>query len=251
VPVLSAFQTEINKVTKDKIILNLEKNSENISNLNSSKFIKETKNVSEYFKDNYFANINSSIEFYGITDYEKKLDMEMKNKELRLRRRLSGEETEEDIENNIKERINDRGIEEIFEKMLNKSITLKNYFDGLEDINNLNKKIINYIKKLSFASKKASETIIVNQYDEDVDKFLNEKLQNLTNISHEYYKNINESFYILKNELNLSLIYMNNILNECADITYKTFNKKYQNISDKTERVNKKYSNDSKKFNPI
>jgi hypothetical protein len=31
--------------------------------------------------------------------------MEMKNKELRLRRRLSGEETEEDIENNIKERI--------------------------------------------------------------------------------------------------------------------------------------------------
>jgi len=251
VPLLSSFQTEINKATKDKIILNIEKNSQNISKLNSSEFIKATKKASEYFKNDYFASINSSIESYGTTDYEKKLDMEMKNKELSLRRRLSGEETEEDIENNVKERINDRGIEETFEKILNKSVTIKNYFDGLEAINDLDKKINNNFKKLAFSSKKANETIIKNNYDEEVNKILNEKLQNLTNISQEYYDNINESFYNLKNGLNQSLIYMNNILIECADITYKTFNKKYQNISDKTVRVNKKYSNNSKKFNQI
>ena len=251
VPLLAAFQVEINKATKDKIILNIEKNSANITKLNSSKFITESKKDSEYFKNDYFSSINSSIESYGTTDYENNLDREINNKQLSLRRRLSGEETEEDIEKNTKERINDRSIEETFENILNKSTTAKNYFDGLDAINNLEKKINNYIKKLDYAIKKANDTIVSNQYDEDVEKFLNDKLQNLTNISQEYYFSINDSFYNLKNGLNQSLIYMHNLLSQCADTTYKTFNKKYQQISEKTEKVNKKYSNNSKIFNQI
>ena len=251
VPLLSSFQTEINKATKDKIILNIDKNSQNISKLDSSKFIIESKKSEEYFKNDYFAFINSSIESYGTTDYEKNLDLEINNKKLSLRRRLSGEETEEDIEKNTKERINDREIEETFQKILNKSTTAKNYFDGLKAINDLDKKINNYINKLNFAIRKSNETISANEYDEDIEKFLREKLQNLTNISQEYYYSIKESYFNLKDGLNQSLIYMHNLLNQCADITYKTFNKKYQTISEKTEKINKKYSNDSKQFNQI
>jgi hypothetical protein len=70
VPLLAAFQVEINKATKDKIILNIEKNSANITKLNSSKFITESNKNSEYFKNDYFLSINSSIESYGTTDYE-------------------------------------------------------------------------------------------------------------------------------------------------------------------------------------
>ena len=251
IPILSEFQIEINKLTKDKIILNIDKNSENITKLNSSQFIIESKNTTEYFKNNYFSNINSSIETYGVDDYEKNLDYEINNKKLSLRRRLSGEETEEDIEKNVKEKVNDRELEETFDKILNLSTNTKNFYDGLEAINNMDKKITNCIKKLNLASKKSEELITLNDYDEEVDKLLKEKVSNLTNISQEYYNAINESYYTLKNNINQSLIYMHNLLNKCADITFKTFNQKYQNIYEKTNKINTRYSNESKKFNPI
>ena len=165
-----------------------------------------------------------------------------------MRRRLSGTETEEDMEKNAKEKINDRGIEESFQKILNLSENAKSFFDGLEAFNDFEKKINNYMKKINLSYKKSSELITKNEYADDVEIFLNEKLNNLTNISQEYYLSINESYFNLKNYLNKSLIDLNTLLNKCAEITYKTFNNEYESISKSTTNVSQKYSTKNKKI---
>ena len=64
-----------------------------------------------------------------------------------------------------------------------------------------------------------------------------EQLNDLNNKSLNYYSEITESFYSLKNYLNRSITEINNLLNQCFDITYKTFYNKYEEISNETELV--------------
>ena len=90
--------------------------------------------------------------------------------------------------------------------------------------------------------------ITKNEYADDVEIFLNEKLNNLTNISQEYYLSINESYFNLKNYLTKSLIDLNTLLNKCEEITYKTFNNEYESISKSTTNVSQKYSTKNKKI---
>jgi hypothetical protein len=247
-PIFSDFQLELNKATKDKIVLNINKNSENIESLNPDQIILKSNEYKEYFNKNFFSSINSSIESYGINDFKKKLDLEREKENETLRRRLSGTETEEDIEKNAKEKINDRGIEESFNKILNLSENTKSFFNGLEAFNDFEKSITNYMKKINISSKRSSELITNNGYADDVEIFLKAKLENLTNISQEYYSSINESYFNLKNYLNKSLTEINTLLNQCASITYKTINNEYENISKHTTNISQKYSSNDKKI---
>lgn len=250
-PVISDFQIELNKVTKDKIVENINKNSEKIESLNPEQFINDSKNYTQYFNNNYFIDINSSIENYGIDDYKKNLDLERKNKGENLRRRLSGEETEEEMAKYAKEKINDKGIDESFQRILNLSLDTQSFLNGLEAFSDFEKKINNYIKKVNLAYKKSSELIVKNNYTDDTESFLNEKLSNLTNISLNYYTIINGSYFDLKNYLNKSIIDMISLLNKCQEITYKTFNQEYRNISNKTKNLSIKNSTIKKRINDI
>ena len=67
---------------------------------------------------------------------------------------------------------------------------------------------------------------------------LNEKLNNLRNITNDYYDKINQSYYILRDFLNKSFTEIDKTLNQCANIIYKTFNKEYEGIEDKTNKIN-------------
>ena len=241
-PIFSDFQIELNKATKDKIVLNINKNSENIESLNPDQIILKSNEYKEYFNKNFFSSINSSIESYGINDFKKKLDLEREKENETLRRRLSGTETEEDIEKNAKAKINDRGIEESFNKILNLSEDTKSFFNGLKAFNEFEKNITTSMKKINSSSKKSIEQITNNSYADDVEIFLKEKLENLTIISQEYYSSINESYFNLKNYLNKSLTDINTLLKQCASITYNTMNSEYENISKYTTNVSQNYS---------
>ena len=247
-PIFSDFQIELNKATKDKIVLNINKNSENIESLNPDQIILKSNEYKEYFNKNFFSSINSSIESYGINDFKKKLDLEREKENETLRRRLSGTETEEDIEKNAREKINDRGIEESFNKILNLSDCTKSFFNGLDAFNYFEKNLTNYMKKINISSKRSNELITKNKYSDDIEIFLKAKLENLTNISQVYYSSINESYFNLKNYLNKSLTELNTLLNQCASITYKTMNNEYENISKHTTNISQKYSTNNKKI---
>ena len=247
-PIFSDFQLELNKATKDKIVLNINKNSEKIEKLNPNQIKLKSNEYKEYFLKNFFTSINSSVESYGINDFKKKLDLERQNVNGYLRRRLSGTETEEDIEKNAREKINDRGIEETFNKILNLSEYTKSFFNGLDAFNYFEKNLTNYMKKINISSKRSNELITKNKYSDDIEIFLKAKLENLTNISQVYYSSINESYFNLKNYLNKSLTEINTLLNQCASITYKTMNNEYENISKHTTNISQKYSTNNKKI---
>ena len=91
------------------------------------------------------------------------------------------------------------------------------------------------------AYKTSKNLIRKNEYQEEVEDYLNEKLTNLTKISNDYYNKINESYYNLRNYLNQSIHEIDDTLKKCAKITYNTFNKEYEKIYNETKNVDTKY----------
>ena len=108
-----------------------------------------------------------------------------------------------------------------------------------------------YKNNLNIAYKSSKELIINNEYDEDIDRYLINKLNNLSNISNNYYDKINESYYKLRDFLNKSLYEIDNNLNQCANITYNIFNSEYEKISNKTNTVKTNFTNNKKELNTI
>jgi hypothetical protein len=250
-PIFEKFKIELNKATKDKITLNVEKNSKNIENLDPSEFILQSNNSFQYFNSNYITNISHSIDSYGPDNYKNNLDLERSNKRQRLLRRLQGTETEEEIAQESYDRIADSGIEETFQKILSTSTNIKNYFDSLEAFNDFDKKINKYKNNINIGYKASKELIARNEYEEEIDNYLNNKLTNLTNIANNYYNQINESYYNLRDFLNKSLVHIYNTLNQCANITYITFNDEYDKIANETNEINSKYSKTEERLNQI
>ena len=241
-PVFETFKIELNKATRDKIKDNIEKNSKQIESLNPNKFINQSNSSIEFISDNYITNITTGIESYGTNDYQNNLDIERSKKRERLRRRLDGTQTEEEIAEDSLERIADRGIEETFKKILSVSNSTKNYFDSLKAFDDFDKKMNKYRNNLNLAYKTSKNLIEKNEYQEEVEDYLKEKLTNLTKISNDYYDKINESYYNLRNYLNQSIHEIDDTLNKCANITYNTFNKEYEKIYNETTKVDTKYS---------
>jgi len=250
-PVFEKFKNELNKATKDKLSENVNRNSKQIESLSANNFIAQSDNMSQYFNKSYFTNISSSIDSYGKDNYINNLDLERSKQKNRIRRRLDGTETEKDIIENSRDRIADKDVEEAFDRILSTSSNTKKYFDSLKAFNDFDKKMNNYKSNLNMAYKYAKEIISTNEYEEDIDKFLNEKLNNLSKITNNYYDKINESYYQLRDFLNKSLIEINENLNQCANITYITLSKEYEKIANKTKQVKSNYTNNKDILNKI
>ena len=250
-PKFEDFKNELNKATKDKLIDNINRTSQQIENLSPDNFILQTNNSYKKFNETYIQNISLSIDLYGTDDYPKNLDIERNKKRARLRRRLNGEQTDEEIAEDSRERIEDGGIEDTFQKILSTSENTRNYFDSLKAFSDFDKKINNYKNNLNIAYKSSKEQIKNNEYEEEIDNYLNSKLNNLSNTLNNYYDKINESYYQLRDFLNKSLHDIDNTLNRCKDITYNTFNFEYEKISNKTQPVYTKYNTTDKNLNTL
>ena len=101
------------------------------------------------------------------------------------------------------------------------------------------------------AYKSSKDLIARNEYEVEIDTYLNEKVNNLLNISNTYYDKINESYYQLRDHLNKSLLEIDKSLHQCANITYKTFNEEYENITSKAALVNTQYCDDKDNLEDI
>lgn len=76
--------------------------------------------------------------------------MEYNKKKLR---HLEGKETKEDIENIYYEKISDKVLGKIFQKILNASNLLKDFIDGGNEFDKLDEKISNFEKDLNMITK--------------------------------------------------------------------------------------------------
>ena len=236
-PKFDGVMSILNSETKDNIIKTIDKNSLDYKNyFSTEEFTKTTDNSYLKIQNKYIQSINSSIDKYGKEEYPNNLEKEIGRQTIRIRRRLEHKLTEEEIENEYKEKIADKAIDDTFSKILTSSNNAKRFINTFEKFDDFDKSMNENINKLNIAYKHSLKIIKDNDYTEEVYNTLTSKLSELKNLTLDYYTNINNSFFELKNNLKKSINDINNDLNHCANITYTTFAEKYENLS-KVEKI--------------
>ena len=90
------------------------------------------------------------------------------------------------------------------------------------------------MENLNYAYK-SSKNLIQKNYEDETFLLLSQKLESLKNLISDYYNQIKVNFYKIKSYLNTSIQEIDNFLHLCANKTYSTFLKKYNEISNITE----------------
>ena len=249
-PIFQQFSTDFAGKMKYSIITEINKNSEEIENLSFQQFELQVNDIYNNFILGYFNNINKDIyqycneeEGYNNSYFKNLMEKKEQNKEYYSRRRLVESSNEDDIANEAKKRIESKDVEETLDQLLNKTNNVLKYIDNINTFLTYERKIKDFQNNLNIDYKNIKEMIIKNQYIHEIDLYLKQKLINITHILSSYYKNINSSIYILKNDLLESIKNIHNSISFCTDITSYILNNEYQKISDTTERINKSRQN--------
>ena len=233
----------LNHETKDMIVNSLNKNSIEYKNYyNKEEFIEKVDLINTEIEDKYINNINDTIYNYGIEEFPNNLEKEINRQSQTIQRRRNRLLTEEEIENDHKEKIADKAIDDTFSKILISSSNAKKFINNFGGFDNYDKIINENINKLNIAYKKSLKIIKDNNYVEEISNELMTELINLKNFTLDYYTSINERFNDIKIFLKTSINDIYNNINKCANLTYVTFSEKYEELS-KVEEINSKKNN--------
>jgi len=236
--------SDIIKLIKDANIRNkeqelqiLKENSDKYEDLlNYEGFIDLSSNIHSFFEENYFKNITESIEIYGPKNYKENLEIEKMKYEKRNLRILEGTETEEDISNIFLERIADKALDHTFQKILNTSMMVKSFMNNLKEFKDFDDKIQNNIQKIKENYKESLVLIKEKKedgiFDDELYNINYEKLNNLFNITLDYYNQINESYTSTKIYLIESIDNFYKSIIDCQNVTYHTFIDEYTKIKE-------------------
>ena len=236
-PKYQPFQSSLNSIYKDVIISNLNKNAENYQMAyNYEEFIEKVNKTYEEIKDNYIDTIYNSSHLY-YDNYTDNLDEKINNIKLR---RLDNDNEEDSFERKVA----DISLDEIFYKLLGNSLQIKQFIQSWEKFNEFDTKISDSKNDLNSSYKRALKLIEDNNYEEEIRKNLENRLNDLKNHSFEYYDLINESFYNLKDYLNNTMTEIDDLLKDCANITFETFAKKYMEYLNKVEPIDNSTKDD-------
>jgi hypothetical protein len=162
-----------------------------------------------------------------MNQYPNKLKEEIDKIEDRNLRILNGE----DIEHSS---IIEQSTEKSLKKILNISENANKFVKSFEKFEQFNEIIQNNINKLNI-SYKQSKYIIDESFKEEQELYevMQNKLGNLYNLSLNYYQNIAENYSSLRSYIEELLDDINNLLIQCVNITYETFEKEFENMSSK------------------
>ena len=245
-PIFQKFSTDFTEKMKYSIITEINNNSEEIENLSLEPFENQVNDIYNNFIFGYFNNIYNDIyqycnkeQGYNNSYFKNLIKTKEQNREYYSRRRLVETFTEKEIANEAKKRIESKDVEETLEQLVNKANNVRKYIDNMNTFFIYERNIKSYQNNLNIDYKNIKEMIVKNHYIDEIDKYLKEKLMNMTNILSNYYKHINSSIYFLKIDLLEAIKNIHNSLSFCTDITSYILNNEYQKISDSTKRINK------------
>ena len=238
-PNFQQFINLVNEATKNKIILTVDQNSlDYINSFNLEEFNEKIQGVFSNIKEEFFDNINNTIKEYGIEEYPNNLDSKINEIGERKRLRRGRVLTDEEISNIITERVADKELDNTFNRILTSSNNAKVFINGFKMFDEFIAKIERNIINFNTSYKNSKNLIINNKYEEETHNILIQNLDDLKNMTINYYNNISEIFIRLKNYLNDSINEIDNYLKECANTTYNTFGEKYINISKEVKSFN-------------
>ena len=227
-PCYENFLNLLNEITKNEILENLEKNSKTYKNsYEKNEILPLLNNLSNDLKTKYIEIMNDTIHTYGIDDYEDNLNKTIKKYKLRM---LDTNENE----SLYSKKVADKSIDETFFKLLKNSENLKNFIVNYEKFDEFDEIIRKNIDNLK-SSYRSSKNLINKNYEDETLLRFSDKLDSLYHLSSDYYNQINESFYQIKNYLYTSIQEIDNLLKLCANNTYSAFAERYYNISNITQ----------------
>jgi hypothetical protein len=239
------LESLINQETILLTLKDLEKNSGNYEkNYNEEGFIQLINNIYSSIK-NDLQEINNVInEVHGIDQYPDKLHQEINKIEKRNLRILNGEE----IEGNSN---TDQLTENSLTKLLNISENTNRFAKSFEIFEQFKEILQKNVRKLNSSYNKSYD--LIDSFKEEEQELYEEminKLENLYNLSLNYYQNISANYKLLTSYIEESLNDINNLLNQCANITYKTIEKEFETISEQHRDFDKK-TNEMENKEPI
>ena len=240
-PIFQKFNLDLNKKMKEIIIKEIKNNSLEIENLTPLIFENKAKEIHADLFNNYINYIKDRFNDYGNTELNYKINLEKnieKNGNI-LRRRLIENNLEEEMAEEAKKRIESKDVEESLELLVNKTRNIKLYIDTLYFFTEKKNIFKNFKNQINIDYKNIKQKIILNEYNDEINSFLKEKLLNLTNKLYNYYDSINTTFLNFQKEISDSINEINYSMNNLMEITKNTLNKKYKDISRLTERINK------------
>ena len=245
-PSYEQIKSLLDRITKDIILINLDKNAQNYENsFNLNIFTDSVDTTLSVIKTNYIDSMNESIYQYGPKDYSNNLDIEVNARRLR---RLDEGLSEQETSNDYQQMVADKSIDEAFHKLLTNSENIYKFINTFELFDEFDNIIDINLNKFNLAYKTAKQTIDGNDYEEDIYTPLEQKLTYLKNFTADYYIQVNESFYKIKNYLINSINEINKLFNECANITYKTFEDYYIDISKRVDIIDTEQNEDEETY---
>jgi hypothetical protein len=216
----------LNTATKDLIMNNLETNSENFKNsFNSDEFESKNKEIIDNLTIS-FNKINESLKSYGAieSEYSEKLEKEIvKYNRIRILDELDDDKIA------YSRRIADVKLDETFQEIKNSSENIKQFIESLNLFKEFEEKINKYINDINYQYGISQNTIKKNKdyYDE-----LNDKLYELNSYSLGYYKKVNSSYHKTKELILESIEKINELIENCTNITFKIITDKYIEYKD-------------------
>ena len=184
------------------------------------------------FKNSLFEQMIQTLKNYGTIE-DKYLDnlekeiIKFSNENSNLRRL-------DDFENTYN--IN---LQKTFKSLKEISTSIKQYIQDNDLFNNFNDKIKNYINVIN-DQYKSSKTLIDNRkYTQEVNNSLYQILETLKDNSIKYYTNVKEKYNEIKENIEDSIIKVNNLIDKSIKITYDEINDKYTQMINKYNSINK------------
>ena len=228
--IFQQFNKDLNKKLKEAITTAINNNSLDIEKLDYEEFTNKAKYIHDYIYENYLNNLNENFDDYGLnkTAYKNNLMKTLNENSNNYRRRLVDNENEIELE--AKKGIESRYVEDTLYLLTNKVKNAFNYNFRLNTYSNYKKNIKKYNTTLNIDFKRILEMINNNKYNEEIDLFMKEKLNNLTYIMSEYYNEVYSSFSYLERKFNSVFSTFDIYMYDVVVSTYFVLNNQYIEI---------------------
>ena len=232
-PKYKEIENIMDNITQDLLISNLENNSLTFKN---NYIIQNYESQVEEINNN-ITNISNkiteSLQSYGLTKDKYVENLQREKAKYQRIRRLDDLDSDK---MNYNQKIINIKIENTFSQLKYNSLSLKTYFDTLNLFNEFEEKIKKYINNINYSYSSSINRIknFKDYYD-----ILNEKLQELYQLSIQYYNRANLGFCSIKELIKNLINKINNDIEESANITYNTISNMYIEIKDNFPAIKK------------
>ena len=204
-------------LSKNYIVKNLDKNSNNYKNYYLIKYFMDKSNDVNQLSEKYFIKINENIKDYG--EDENKI---LKNIDKEIIKYEDGIKTEE-MKHHLK-------LDETLEKLKNSSNSINEFIHNLSLFNTFNETINKYINLINLQYNNSLEKIKKYKYNNETNLILIKNLDELKKHTLDYYSNTISKYNEVKEYIKYNISEINKLVNICANITYDIISKKYINI---------------------